>query len=98
MADTTAPAAATSPKQSPRSPVSQKSHRSGADREAVDAAGLQTAEHWANLAQEPHDDDTDSTLESDVESSTASMSSSILNYRTIKGRTYHSERGNAEYW
>ncbi|KAI1072047.1 hypothetical protein LB507_004962 [Fusarium sp. FIESC RH6] len=98
MADTTAPAAASSPKQSPRSPVSQKSHRSGADREAADAAGLQTAEHWANLAQEPHDDDTDSTLESDVESSTASMSSSILNYRTIKGRTYHSERGNAEYW
>ncbi|KAH7185148.1 S-adenosyl-L-methionine-dependent methyltransferase [Fusarium flagelliforme] len=94
MAETTA----TSPKQSPRSPVSQKSHRSGTDREAADAAGLQTAEHWANLAQEPHDDDTDSTLESDVESSTASMSSSILNYRTIKGRTYHSERGNAEYW
>ena len=52
MADTTDPtAAASSPKQSPRSSVSQKSRRSGADREAADAAGLQTAEHWANLAQ-----------------------------------------------
>jgi hypothetical protein len=51
-----------------------------------------------NLSQEPHDDDTDSSLGSDAESSTASMNSSILNYRTIKGRTYHSERGNAEYW
>ncbi|KAG5802858.1 hypothetical protein H9Q74_012761 [Fusarium xylarioides] len=43
------------------------------------------------------DDDADSSLGVDTESSTASMTSSILNYRTIKGRTYHSERGNAEY-
>ncbi|RSL70782.1 hypothetical protein CEP54_001646 [Fusarium duplospermum] len=40
----------------------------------------------------------DPTLGSDAESSTASLSSSILNYRTINGRTYHSERGNAAYW
>ncbi|KAH7142171.1 S-adenosyl-L-methionine-dependent methyltransferase [Dactylonectria macrodidyma] len=44
------------------------------------------------------DDDADSTLENDVESSTASITSSILHYRTIQGRTYHSERGNASYW
>ncbi|RGP71905.1 hypothetical protein FSPOR_3020 [Fusarium sporotrichioides] len=91
MADNTA----SSPKRSPRSPVSQKS---SASREATEAAGLHDAEHWANLAQETHDDDTDSSLGSDADSSTASMNSSILNYRTIKGRTYHSERGNAEYW
>ncbi|PTD07178.1 Secondary metabolism regulator LAE1 [Fusarium culmorum] len=91
MADNTA----SSPKQSPRSPTSQKSD---ASREAAEAAGLHGADHWANLAQEPHDEDTDSSLGSDAGSSTASMNSSILNYRTIKGRTYHSERGNAEYW
>jgi ubiquinone/menaquinone biosynthesis C-methylase UbiE len=26
------------------------------------------------------------------------MTSSILHYRTIHGRTYHSDKGNAEYW
>lgn len=35
---------------------------------------------------------------SDNYSSTASLTSSILKYRTIKGRTYHSDRGSAEYW
>ena len=29
--------------------------------------------------------------------STASIASSILNYRTIHGRTYHADVGNAEY-
>jgi len=42
--------------------------------------------------------DADSTLGSDAASSTASISSSILAYRTANGRTYHAERGNAEYW
>ncbi|KAH7127865.1 S-adenosyl-L-methionine-dependent methyltransferase [Dactylonectria estremocensis] len=43
-------------------------------------------------------DDVDSTLGPDAQSSTASITSSILNYRTIQGRTYHSDRGNALYW
>ncbi|RSL49182.1 hypothetical protein CEP54_012556 [Fusarium duplospermum] len=30
--------------------------------------------------------------------STTSISDSVLQYRTIHGRTYHSERGNAQYW
>ncbi len=34
----------------------------------------------------------------DVVSSTASLSSSILQYRTVLGRTYHSEIGKAEGW
>ncbi|KAI5459529.1 S-adenosyl-L-methionine-dependent methyltransferase [Mariannaea sp. PMI_226] len=42
--------------------------------------------------------DTDSALGTDDESTTASLSSSILHYRTINGRTYHSERGNSLYW
>ncbi|KAF5633323.1 demethylmenaquinone methyltransferase [Fusarium tjaetaba] len=46
----------------------------------------------------PQDEEEDLTLGSDAESSTASISSSILNYRTINGRTFHSERGNAAYW
>ncbi|KAH7629651.1 hypothetical protein B0T09DRAFT_383259 [Sordaria sp. MPI-SDFR-AT-0083] len=37
------------------------------------------------------DNDTDLTLRSDVESSTASISLSILKYHTIEGRTYHSD-------
>lgn len=44
-------------------------------------------------------DDNDSTLGSDVESSSASISSSILQYRTISGRTYHSDSvTDSEYW
>ncbi|KAK5653706.1 hypothetical protein OQA88_8737 [Cercophora sp. LCS_1] len=42
--------------------------------------------------------DADSALGEDVAESTASLTSSILRYRTIHGRTYHSERGNAQYW
>ncbi|KAF4472885.1 methyltransferase, partial [Fusarium albosuccineum] len=30
--------------------------------------------------------------------STASISNTVLEYRTIHGRRYHSERGNAQYW
>ncbi|KAF5983492.1 demethylmenaquinone methyltransferase [Fusarium coicis] len=47
---------------------------------------------------ERQDEEEDLTLGSDADSSTASISSSILNYRTINGRTFHSERGNATYW
>ncbi|KAF5967291.1 methyltransferase [Fusarium coicis] len=43
-------------------------------------------------------EDDDPGLGEDSESSTASITSSILHYRTINGRTYHSERGNAAYW
>ncbi|KAH8879347.1 S-adenosyl-L-methionine-dependent methyltransferase [Thozetella sp. PMI_491] len=46
-----------------------------------------------------HGDDRDSALgDEDRVSLMASLSSSILHYRTIHGRTYHSEKGNAEYW
>lgn len=58
-----------------------------------DQAGILPPEHWA-LAT----DDGDSALGEDNADSTASLSSSILQYRTIHGRRYHSERGNALYW
>lgn len=44
------------------------------------------------------DDDAESALGDSVAESTASISSSILNYRTLHGRRYHSEIGNAHYW
>ncbi|KAJ4247418.1 hypothetical protein NW762_013093 [Fusarium torreyae] len=54
--------------------------------------------YWAQL-DEGGDDrgDADSTV-SDNASSTASLTSSILEYRTIHGRSYQSDRGNADYW
>ena len=52
-----------------------------------------------SLQQAPAvDGDVDSAFNESIRSSTASITSSILNYRTLKGRTYHSERGNALYW
>ncbi|TPX18336.1 uncharacterized protein E0L32_011747 [Thyridium curvatum] len=71
-------------------------HAAG-DVPAAPVPALLPASHWADLPQAPRDDDTDS-AQGDNASSTASMSSSILQYRTIHGRTYHSERGNASYW
>ncbi|KAK3356326.1 S-adenosyl-L-methionine-dependent methyltransferase [Lasiosphaeria hispida] len=37
-------------------------------------------------------------LHDETDSSTASVTSSILQYRELYGRTYHSDRGNAQYW
>ncbi|KAF5009420.1 hypothetical protein FDECE_4352 [Fusarium decemcellulare] len=60
--------------------------------------GLLPGEHWTQLTPEPQeDDDRDSAL-GDNASSTASISSSILEYREINGRRYHSDRGDAQYW
>ncbi|KAF4992941.1 hypothetical protein FDECE_13556 [Fusarium decemcellulare] len=55
-------------------------------------------EHWQQTEIDPSDnDDADSGLQ-EGESSTASITSSILKYRTILGRTFHSEQGDAHYW
>ncbi|KAK2471139.1 hypothetical protein H9L39_17370 [Fusarium oxysporum f. sp. albedinis] len=43
-------------------------------------------------------DGSDSTFDGDTASSTASVSSSILEYRTIQGRTYHSEKHDTQYF
>lgn len=53
---------------------------------------------WLQQGQAQDDTDADSALGDGAESSTASISSSILQYRTIHGRSYHSEQGNAQYW
>ncbi|KAG4253738.1 hypothetical protein FPRO03_07698 [Fusarium proliferatum] len=44
------------------------------------------------------DSDLDSALGSNAADSTYSLSSSIFEYRTLHGRTYHSDRGTAQYW
>ncbi|KAF5013962.1 hypothetical protein FDECE_50 [Fusarium decemcellulare] len=70
------------------------------DTPAEPATDFHDAQHWAALTggDAPQDDDADSAVGGDdVASSTESISSSILAYRTIHGRTYHAERGNAEY-
>jgi hypothetical protein len=75
----------------------------------TDRAGILPPQHWtAHIEHAPQDpsvgagddddDDGDSALGDDDADSTASLTSSILRYRTIHGRTYHSERGNAQYW
>ncbi|KPM38631.1 hypothetical protein AK830_g7912 [Neonectria ditissima] len=58
--------------------------------------GVLPAEHWTQLPQ--GDNGHADSVGYDVESSTASINSSILEYRTIHGRTYHSDQGNAQYW
>ncbi|KAI5461959.1 S-adenosyl-L-methionine-dependent methyltransferase [Mariannaea sp. PMI_226] len=62
---------------------------------------LQPPQHWTEQPLNDDDDDdgdNDSALGDDAASSTASISSSILEYRTINGRTYHSDRGSNQYW
>ena len=76
-----------SQKSAPRSPTSQRSVPTAAQNIEVDTT-----------VPEEDEDEIDPGLGTDAESSTASITSSILNYRTINGRTYHSERGNAAYW
>ncbi|KAL1866293.1 hypothetical protein VTK73DRAFT_4823 [Phialemonium thermophilum] len=49
-------------------------------------------------AEEEEAADNDSSLGEDAQSSTASVASSILSYRTIQGRTFHSQRYNTEYF
>ncbi|KAH7629602.1 S-adenosyl-L-methionine-dependent methyltransferase [Sordaria sp. MPI-SDFR-AT-0083] len=63
---------------------------------AGEPTDLLSGAHWGEL-EIP--DDNDSTLVSDAESSTASITSTILDYRTISGRTYHSDAvTDSEYW
>ncbi|KUI55877.1 Phosphoethanolamine N-methyltransferase 3 [Cytospora mali] len=68
--------------------------------DTIQATGLLPPTHWTDLAEQQNlDDDHDSAF-GDTASSTESITSSILEYRTIHGRTYHSENvpGNAQYW
>ncbi|EFX00624.1 hypothetical protein CMQ_7626 [Grosmannia clavigera kw1407] len=57
---------------------------------------LQLPHTWTGL--ETLEDDGDSALGEDIASSTASITSSILKFRVLNGRTYHHELGENHYW
>ncbi|KAM0346688.1 hypothetical protein ACHAPU_005401 [Fusarium lateritium] len=68
-------------------------------QEATDVSGLLPPQHWVEVAEElAAADDADSALGEDIPESTASITSSILQYRNISGRTYHHDIGSAQYW
>ncbi|KAI1323971.1 S-adenosyl-L-methionine-dependent methyltransferase [Xylariaceae sp. FL0255] len=58
--------------------------------------------HWTQPQDDDENDDGfddgDSALGDDAASTTASLSASILEYRTLHGRTYHSVQGTADHW
>ncbi|GKU22440.1 unnamed protein product [Fusarium langsethiae] len=85
---------------SPSEPVGASTGEAPAEASTAPDEDFHNPEHWAGLTggNVPEDDDADSAVGDDAASSTESISSSILHYRTINGRTYHSERGNAQYW
>ncbi|KAI2470355.1 S-adenosyl-L-methionine-dependent methyltransferase [Annulohypoxylon bovei var. microspora] len=56
------------------------------------------AAHAEDELEDDFDDDADSALGDDTASSTNSITASILEYRTIKGRTYHSEKHESNYF
>ncbi|KAH8168903.1 methyltransferase domain-containing protein [Sarocladium implicatum] len=64
-----------------------------------DAAAIEPlpGAHWSSDKAAKSGDSGNRDTDSFV-TSTASLASSVLEYRTVLGRTYHSERGNAEYW
>lgn len=60
--------------------------------------GLNQVIEAADVVPEPEIDDGDSAVGTAVSGLTESISASILEYRTIQGRRFHSEKGNALYW
>ncbi|KAH7625497.1 S-adenosyl-L-methionine-dependent methyltransferase [Sordaria sp. MPI-SDFR-AT-0083] len=88
-----------SPKAASPTPAAPVAPTTLLSEEAATAAGILPASHWADqpLPEEHPDDDGASTIGSIV-SSTVSLSSTIFEYRTHHGRTYHGDIGNAEAW
>ncbi|KAG5800728.1 hypothetical protein H9Q69_000287 [Fusarium xylarioides] len=85
-----------------KKPTDSSAVGSSPPRLDLSESGLLPPEHWSQLPEavpkeENAVEDGDSAV-LDNASSTASLTSSILQYRTINGRAYHSERGNPEYW
>ncbi|KAK0702742.1 S-adenosyl-L-methionine-dependent methyltransferase [Lasiosphaeris hirsuta] len=60
-------------------------------------SGILPAEHWASSAI-VGDGDGDGDTASTTQTDTSSIASSILKYRELYGRTYHSESSGAQYW
>ncbi|KAK2475703.1 hypothetical protein H9L39_13296 [Fusarium oxysporum f. sp. albedinis] len=81
---------------SPRTESRGGSPRHGIARRNISAGGSPVGNPI--VAQENERDVSDSAFGDDAESSTTSISSSILEYRKFQGRTFHSERYNTEYF
>ncbi|SPO04373.1 related to methyltransferase [Cephalotrichum gorgonifer] len=88
----------TLPRSGPSSPNSKSvSPKEGSPEETT--TGILPAQHWVEAAQDEEIDNSDAeSAMGSLASSTASLTASILEYRKIHGRTYHSEIGNASYW
>ncbi|KAF5544013.1 methyltransferase [Fusarium phyllophilum] len=82
---------------SPKSDSVGGSPRDGVAKENVSVGGSPAGD--AIIAQDENEGNaSDSAFGDDAESSTASILSSILEYRKFQGRTFHSERYNTEYF
>ncbi|KAI0450561.1 S-adenosyl-L-methionine-dependent methyltransferase [Xylaria acuta] len=96
---TTTPALASTVATEPPAAQSTTTPATAALPETAPPSDVLPASHWAQVPLEEDEfDDNDSAYGDDNASSTASLSASILEYRTVHGRTYHSERGNAQSW
>lgn len=87
----------------PSSPTSKKgsgpSSPTGASPGPSAIAGILPAQHWVQAAEEEgFEVDDAASIADSIAASTDSLNSSILKYRKIHGRTYHSDVGNAAYW
>lgn len=92
-----------SPVGSPAKGKSPGSSPPPAGDQMTTVADILPASYWHQVLiiedPEPADGDRDSVLDDlDAQSSTASLTDSILRYRTLNGRTYHSKMGTAEAW
>ena len=76
-------------------PETSKSETMG-DATNPPASGLLPARYWAEPP--PAADDAESTFGGSSASSTASVASSMYNYRMLHGRRYHGEIGDVSYW
>lgn len=65
-----------------------------ADHTKPESAAILPAKTWAGVV----DEEDAKSIRSEAESSTASLTASIFEYRTLHGRTYHSDRGGSQYW
>lgn len=82
-----------------KSPPKSPEAAAGSPGSASDAPGadILPPSHWRDVPVEEEEGEADSTF-GDAESSTASLTESILEYRKMLGRTYHSSIGQAEAW
>ncbi|KAM7187780.1 S-adenosyl-L-methionine-dependent methyltransferase [Naviculisporaceae sp. PSN 640] len=99
MAEETTPSSPPAVESPAPAPAATSTPSSPAGATATETTIL-PAQHWVDNARAAGEDNTDadSFLTSDAQSSTASISSSVLEYREIYGRRYHSDRGDTQYW